>query len=34
VNCVKNRREIRKFQNQFCWVLGEISHNFCYSFLS
>jgi hypothetical protein len=31
VNCVENHREIRKMQNQFFWIRGEISHNFCYS---
>jgi hypothetical protein len=31
VNCVENHRKIRKMQNQFSRILGEISHNFCYS---
>jgi hypothetical protein len=34
VNCLENHREIRKMQNQFCWIRGEISYNFCYSCLS
>jgi hypothetical protein len=34
VNCVESRRKIRKMQNQFCWIRGEKSHNFCYSRLS
>jgi hypothetical protein len=34
VNCVENRRKIRKMQNQFCWIRCEISHNCCYSCLS
>jgi hypothetical protein len=34
VNCVENRRKIRKMQTQFCCLCGEKSHNFCYSCLS
>jgi hypothetical protein len=34
VNCVENRRKIRKIQNQICWIRCELSHNFCYSYLS
>jgi hypothetical protein len=33
VNCVENRRKIRKMQNQFCWIRCELSYNFCYSLL-
>jgi hypothetical protein len=25
VNCVENRRKIRKMQTQFCWIRGEIN---------
>jgi hypothetical protein len=34
VNCVENRRNIGKMQNQICWIHGELSYNFCYSCLS
>jgi hypothetical protein len=34
VNCVRKRRKISKMQNQFCWVRGKLSYNFCYSVLS
>jgi hypothetical protein len=30
VNCIENRRKIRKMQNQFCWILCELSYNVCY----
>jgi hypothetical protein len=28
------RRKLRKISNEFCWVQGEKSHNFCYSHLA
>jgi hypothetical protein len=28
VNCVENRRKIRKNQNKFCWIRCELSYNF------
>jgi hypothetical protein len=34
VNCIENRRKIRKMQGQFCWIRCELSYNFCYSGLS
>jgi hypothetical protein len=34
VNCIENRRKIRKIQGQFCWIRCELSYNFCYSGLS
>jgi hypothetical protein len=33
VNCIENHRETRKMQNQFFWINGELSYNFCYSCL-
>jgi hypothetical protein len=30
VNYLENCRKIGKMQNQFCWVRGELSYNFCY----
>jgi hypothetical protein len=26
--------KLRKLPNQFCWVHGEASHNFCYSHMA
>jgi hypothetical protein len=34
VNCVENHKKIGKMQNQFSWIRGELSYNFCYSGLS
>jgi hypothetical protein len=34
VNCVENHRKLGKMQNQFFWILCELSYNFCYSCLS
>jgi hypothetical protein len=31
VNCVENREEIKKMQDQFCWIHCELFYNFCYS---
>jgi hypothetical protein len=34
VNCVENHRKLRKIQNQFSWILCEVSYNFRYCRLS